>query len=66
MPITKVPSKGPKTEIISAELKIDTRDLVTAFGQACAYKLFSHKTYIVIPKKSPQEDITKIDALCLI
>lgn len=54
------------TEIVSAEIKIDTRDLITAFGQACAYKLFSHKSYIVVPKNSPQEDISKLDALCLI
>lgn len=54
------------TEIISAELKIDTKDLITAFGQACSYKLFSHKCYIVIPKSSSQEDISRLDALCLI
>jgi len=34
--------KGP-TEIVSAEIKVDTKDLITAFGQACSYKLFSHK-----------------------
>ena len=53
-------------EIVSAEIKADTRDLITAFGQACSYKLFSDKSYIVIPKVSPQEDISKLDALCLI
>jgi len=57
--------KAP-TEIIAAELKVDTRDLITAFGQACAYKLFSHKTYIVVPKNSTPDDISKLDALCLI
>jgi len=57
--------KAP-TQIVSAELKADTRDLITAFGQACSYKLFSHKSYIVIPKNSSQEDISKLDALCLI
>jgi hypothetical protein len=41
-------------EIISAEIKTDTSQLVTAFGQACAYNLFSHKTYLVIPKSSPK------------
>lgn len=54
------------TEIISGEIKVDTKDLITAFGQACSYKLFSHKSYIVIPKNSPQDDISKLDALCLI
>jgi len=57
--------KAP-TEIVSAEIKADTKDLITAFGQACAYKLFSHKSYIVIPKNSSQDDISKLDALCLI
>ncbi len=56
----------PPIEIVSAEIKIDTKDLITAFGQACAYKLFSHKSYIVAPKNSSQEDISKLDALCLI
>jgi len=57
--------KAP-TEIVSAEIKSDTRDLITAFGQACSYKLFSHKSYIVIPKNSSQADLSKLDALCLI
>ncbi|MEM0144117.1 MAG: hypothetical protein QXL94_09315 [Candidatus Parvarchaeum sp.] len=54
------------TEIISAEIKTDKKDLITAFGQACSYKLFSHKSYIVIPKKSSESDISRLDALCLI
>jgi len=54
------------TEIVSAEIKADTKDLITAFGQACSYKLFSHKSYIVVPKSSSQDDISKLDALCLI
>jgi len=53
-------------EIISAEIKVDTRDLITAFGQACAYKLFSHKAYIVIPKSSSEDDISRVEGLCLI
>ena len=57
--------KAP-TEIVSAELKLDTRDLITAFGQACMYRLFSHKSYIVVPKNSTPDDISKLDALCLI
>jgi len=51
------------TEIVSAEIKADTRDLITAFGQSCSYKLFSHKSYLVIPKNSPESDISKLDAL---
>lgn len=53
-------------EIVSAEVKLDTANLITAFGQACAYKLFSHKSYVVIPNDSLEEDIARIDALCRI
>jgi hypothetical protein len=52
------------TEIISAEIKTDSTGLITAFGQACAYKIFSHKSYIVVPKESQIEDITRLDTLC--
>jgi len=54
------------TEVVSVEIKTDTYNLITAFGQTCSYKLFSHKTYIVIPKNSSKEDIDRIDSLSLI
>ena len=54
------------TEIISAEIKSDVYNLITAFGQACSYKLFSHKVYLLIPKQSPEMDISRLDSLCLI
>lgn len=54
-------------EIISAEIKLDTgASLITAFGQACSYKLFSHKSYIVVPKDAKESDIARLDALCMI
>jgi len=56
--------KAP-TEIVSAEIKTDTRDLITAFGQACSYRIFCHKSYIVVPRSSSDEDISRLDALCL-
>ena len=52
------------TEIVSAEIKLDTQQLVTAFGQACAYLLFSHKSYLVVPKDSLQDEVARLDALC--
>jgi hypothetical protein len=55
--------KAP-TEIVTAEIKIVDSALVTAFGQACAYKLFSHKSYVVVPESSPADEITRLDALC--
>ncbi len=62
------PSDIIKSEIVivSAEIKIDTNGLITAFGQACAYKIFSHKVYIVVPKNSSEEDKARIESLCLI
>jgi len=53
----------PPTEIISAEIKTDTNQLITAFGQACSYKIFSHKVYLVIPKEA-ERDVSRIESLC--
>ncbi|MCS6876495.1 MAG: hypothetical protein NZ851_04105 [Aquificaceae bacterium] len=52
----------PPPEIVSAEIKVDTSQLITAFGQACAYKLFSHKVYLVVPKQSKDEG--RLESLC--
>jgi len=52
------------TEIVSAEIKTDVLQLVTAFGQACSYCLSSHKSYLVVPDSSPQDEIGRLDALC--
>lgn len=57
--------KGP-TEIVSAEIKTDTNQLITAFGQACAYKLFSHKAYLVVPKQAADDEVSRLDSLCQI
>lgn len=54
------------TEIVSAEIKTETFQLVTAFGQACAYKLFSHRVYLVVPRQSQKEEISRLDSLCQI
>jgi hypothetical protein len=50
-------------EVIAAEIKIDTSGLIVAFGQACAYKLFAHRVYIVVPRNAMQEDLRRLDAL---
>jgi hypothetical protein len=55
----------PLVEIVSAEIKTDTNQLITAFGQACAYKLFSHKVYLAIPKDAPEKDVARLESLCL-
>jgi hypothetical protein len=51
-------------EIVSAEVKTDSNALITAFGQACSYRLFSHKVYLVIPNSVSESDLAQLDALC--
>jgi hypothetical protein len=51
-------------EIVSVEIKVDPIGSVVAFGQACAYRLFSHKTYIVMPTTIAPADQDRLDALC--
>ncbi len=53
----------PPVEIVSAEIKTDTNQLITAFGQACAYKIFSHKVYLVVPKDA-ERDVSRVESLC--
>lgn len=55
-------------EITSAELKYSTswKELIQGFGQASAFKLFSHRSYLVIPKQTRQEYQARLDKLCLL
>ena len=52
-------------EIVSAEIKTDGTSpaLITAFGQACAYRLFSHKVYLVVPQPAPALE-PRLKSLC--
>lgn len=52
------------TSIVAAEIKVDVAGLVTGFGQACAYRLFCHKSYLVIPAQTPQDEMSRLDSLC--
>jgi hypothetical protein len=53
-------------QIVSAEIKIDPSQPVVAFGQAVAYRLFSHKSYIVVPNSTGEDDMGRLKALCSI
>ena len=55
-----------QTEIVSAEIKKDPSDPITAFGQAISYRLFSSKVYLVEPNIMLPEDQDRIEALCLL
>lgn len=50
-------------EVVVAEIKVDTSSLIVAFGQACAYKLFAHRVYIVVPRTANAKDLKRLDAL---
>lgn len=52
------------TSIVAAEIKIGVTGLVTGFGQACAYRLFSHKSYLVIPMQILGEELARLSSLC--
>ncbi len=53
-------------EIVSAEIKSERSNdaLITGFGQACAYRLFSHKTYLAVPKPKDMRHTNRIEKLC--
>ena len=51
-------------EIVSAEIKTNSSQLITAFGQACAYCLFSHRSYLVVPREAATDEISRLDSLC--
>jgi hypothetical protein len=54
------------SEITSAEIKINSSDPITAFGQAIAYRLFSTQTYLVEPDTMGDEDKARIESLCIL
>lgn len=53
-------------EIVSAEIKVDPTQPVVAFGQAAAYRLFSAKSYVVMPRTILLEDYGRLESLCLL
>ncbi len=55
-------------ELVTAEVKTEKKanNLLPAFGQACAYKLFSQYVYLVIPKQAEEDVLTRIEGLCII
>jgi hypothetical protein len=54
------------TELVAVEMKTDINQMITAFGQACCYHLFSHKVWLVIPEQCARKDVSRLDSLCQI
>ena len=52
--------------IVTAEIKVVSDQSVVAFGQAAAYRLFSHKSYIVVPNSTHVGDMNRLTSLCSI
>ncbi len=53
-------------QIVAAEIKATPGQPVVAFGQAVAYRLFSHKSYIVVPRTTTTDDMNRLKSLCSI
>jgi hypothetical protein len=53
-------------QIVAAEIKAIPHQPVVAFGQAVAYRLFSHRSYIVIPDSTSSDDMSRLKSLCSI
>jgi hypothetical protein len=54
-------------EIVAAEIKVSGGEsLITALGQACSYRLFAHRSYIVVPRQANKSDLDRLDSLCLL
>ena len=55
-----------ESQIVTAEVKATPGQPVVAFGQAVAYRLFSHKSYIVVPRTTTSDDMNRLTSLCSI
>lgn len=53
-------------QIVTAEIKAVPGQPVVAFGQAVAYRLFSHRSYIVVPDTTTGDDMNRLKSLCSI
>lgn len=53
-----------ESQIVTAEIKAVPGQPVVAFGQAVAYRLFSHKSYIVVPDSTGEDDRNRLKSLC--
>lgn len=53
-------------QIVTAEIKAVPSQPVVAFGQAVAYRLFSHRSYIVVPNLTSSDDMNRLKSLCSI
>jgi hypothetical protein len=56
--------KAP-TEIVAAEITTNLQQLTTVYGQACAHRLFCHRSYLVVPRVHiNSSELVRLDVLC--
>lgn len=53
-------------EIVAGEVKVNPAEAITAFGQAVAYRLFAAKTYIAMPSAISEDDLGRLESLCML
>lgn len=53
-------------EIVAGEVKVASSEAITAFGQAVAYRLFAAKTYIAMPTGILEDDLGRLESLCML
>ena len=65
-PSPSIQSLNFPPEVISVEMKAkaEQREVMAGFGQACAYKVFSHKSYLVVPEDAKDENQERLLPLC--
>ncbi len=64
-PLSSDPIKF-ETEIVAAEIKLDPNQPIVAFGQATAYCLFAHKSYVAMPETITADDLGRLEALSML
>lgn len=54
--------------VVSAEVKFEGSQaaITEGFGQACAYQLYSHLVYLVLPTDSDEDALLRVESMCQI
>jgi len=53
-------------EIVTAEIKTNPSESITAFGQAVSYRLFSARVYLVMPSTTQKKDLGRLESLAIL
>lgn len=56
--------ESPPSGIVSAQIEPEASELINAFGHACAARLFSRRSYLVVSKRQEIEPLMQMHELC--